>query len=155
MQILKRTQNKIFHLKRNFTDLNTFIKNLPEREKNVIQKYMRKHTNPNNYNHKLQNLPIPKDIPRPPFLLEKEPIYQNPNPNSIQYNKEESKGIRNAAQIVARALKNLEENIEVGMSADDADRLIHEFFVKEGAYPSGVGFIGFPRSVCISPNDGN
>jgi methionyl aminopeptidase len=25
--------------------------------------------------------------------------------------------------------------------------------VKEGAYPSGVGFMGFPKSVCISQND--
>ncbi len=39
------------------------------------------------------------------------------------------------------------------MTGEEADRLAHEFIVAQGAYPSGVGFMGFPKAVCISPND--
>ena len=40
------------------------------------------------------------------------------------------------------------------MTATEADKLVHEFVVNRGAYPSGVGFMGFGHSICISPNDG-
>lgn len=39
------------------------------------------------------------------------------------------------------------------MTGEEADGLVHDFIVAQGAYPSGVGFMGFPKSVCISPND--
>lgn len=39
------------------------------------------------------------------------------------------------------------------MTGEEADQIIHDFIVGQGAYPSGVGFMGFPKSVCISPND--
>lgn len=140
---------------RKFSDLNTFMNSLPPETRSVMQRYASKHTNPSQYNHQLMQLPIPEDIPRPDYMINVDnPVYQNPSTTSCLYSEEEADGIREAAQVVARALTNLENEIEVGMSADDADRLIHEFIVQEGAYPSGVGFMGFPRSVCISPNDG-
>ena len=39
------------------------------------------------------------------------------------------------------------------MTGEEADEIIHDFIVSQGAYPSGVGFMGFPKSVCISTND--
>lgn len=43
--------------------------------------------------------------------------------------------------------------VKIGMTGEEADELIHDFIISQGAYPSGVGFMGFPKSVCISPND--
>jgi methionine aminopeptidase len=40
------------------------------------------------------------------------------------------------------------------MTAEEANKLVHDYIVEAGAYPSGVGFMGFNHSVCISPNDG-
>lgn len=45
------------------------------------------------------------------------------------------------------------KNVKVGMTAEEADAIIHDFVISKGAYPSGVGFMGFPKSICISPND--
>jgi methionyl aminopeptidase len=39
------------------------------------------------------------------------------------------------------------------MTGEEADEIIHDYIVSQGAYPSGVGFMGFPKSVCISTND--
>ena len=41
------------------------------------------------------------------------------------------------------------------MTTDDVDRIVHEFIIKNNAYPTGIGFLGFPKSVCTSVNEGN
>ena len=131
------------------------MRSLPEREQNIIKKYSGRHVNPDDFDHKAQVLPIPEAIPRPNWLSQGDnPVYASPSDNPSLYFGEEVKKIRKSAQIVAGALSHLKENLRVGMSADDADRLIHEYIVGQGAYPSGVGFMGFPKSVCVSANDG-
>jgi len=40
------------------------------------------------------------------------------------------------------------------MTGTEADALIHDFIIKKNAYPTAIGFMGFPKSVCISPNEG-
>ena len=62
--------------------------------------------------------------------------------------------MKEPAKIVADCLSYLQQNVKIGMTALEADKLAHEFLVEKGAYPSGVGFMGFGHSICISPNDG-
>jgi len=40
------------------------------------------------------------------------------------------------------------------MTADELDKEIHNFICKQGAYPASLGFYGFPKSLCISVNEG-
>ena len=61
--------------------------------------------------------------------------------------------MRNAANIAARALDLVTEHAKIGMTGDELDILMHDFIVSQDAYPSGVGFMGFPKSVCISTNN--
>lgn len=61
--------------------------------------------------------------------------------------------MKKACQIAAKALEAVREHVKIGMTGEQADQIIHDYIVSHGAYPSGVGFMGFPKSVCISPND--
>ena len=33
------------------------------------------------------------------------------------------------------------------------DRIVHDFIVSDGSYPSAIDFMHFPKSVCLSVND--
>jgi len=39
------------------------------------------------------------------------------------------------------------------MTGEEADQILQRFIEEKGAYPSGIGFMGFPKTVCISTND--
>jgi len=39
------------------------------------------------------------------------------------------------------------------MTTDELDKMIHNYICNLGAYPSPIGFMYFPKSVCISVND--
>ena len=61
--------------------------------------------------------------------------------------------MRRACKIAGSSLEYVKDKVRVGMTGEEADHLLHEFIISKGAYPSGVGFMGFPKSVCISTND--
>lgn len=39
------------------------------------------------------------------------------------------------------------------MTTDDIDKLVHKFIIDNDAYPSAIGFMNFPKSLCTSVND--
>jgi methionyl aminopeptidase len=39
------------------------------------------------------------------------------------------------------------------VTTDDVDRVVHDFLVDHGAYPSTLGYRGFPKSCCTSLNE--
>ena len=45
------------------------------------------------------------------------------------------------------------ENTHIGMSLDDIDKIVHDYIVEDGSYPSAIDFMHFPKSVCTSVND--
>jgi len=45
------------------------------------------------------------------------------------------------------------DSAKVGMSLDELDKVVHDFIVNDGAYPSAIDFMHFPKSVCLSVND--
>ena len=40
-----------------------------------------------------------------------------------------------------------------GVTTDDLDRVVHEFLIDHRAYPSTLGYRGFPKSCCTSVNE--
>ncbi|MCO5599232.1 hypothetical protein L7F22_053332 [Adiantum nelumboides] len=42
---------------------------------------------------------------------------------------------------------------DTGVTTDEIDKAVHKMIVEAGAYPSPLGYGGFPKSVCTSVND--
>lgn len=45
--------------------------------------------------------------------------------------------------------------VDVGVTTDEIDRLVHEEAIKRGAYPSPLNYRGFPKSCCTSVTSPN
>jgi methionyl aminopeptidase len=61
--------------------------------------------------------------------------------------------MRVASRIAAQALAEVGRHVTPGVSTDELDRIAHDFLVEAGAYPSTLGYRGFPKSCCTSLNE--
>ena len=61
--------------------------------------------------------------------------------------------IREAGRIAAGALEAVGAAVAPGVTTDELDRVGHDFLVAHGAYPSCLGYMGFPKSLCTSINE--
>ncbi|HEY8718518.1 type I methionyl aminopeptidase [Pengzhenrongella sp.] len=61
--------------------------------------------------------------------------------------------IRVASRIAARALAEVGRAVTPGITTDELDRIGHEYLVRHGAYPSTLGYRGYPKSLCTSVNE--
>ncbi|MBY6705655.1 MULTISPECIES: type I methionyl aminopeptidase [unclassified Rhodococcus (in: high G+C Gram-positive bacteria)] len=95
-------------------------------------------------------LDVPKSVERPEYAWKKtareghEPWVQTPE--TIQK-------MRLASRIAAQALQEAGKAVEPGVTTDRLDRIAHEYMVDHGAYPSTLGYKGFPKSCCTSLNE--
>jgi methionyl aminopeptidase len=58
-----------------------------------------------------------------------------------------------AGKIAAQALEAGGKAVAPGVTTDEVDRVVHEFLVAQDAYPSTLGYKGFPKSCCTSLNE--
>ena len=61
--------------------------------------------------------------------------------------------MREAGRVAARALQLAGQSLEPGMTTLDVDKIVHDYIVGQGAYPSFLNYGGFPGSACVSVND--
>lgn len=61
--------------------------------------------------------------------------------------------MRIAGRIAADALVAVGRAIVPGVTTDELDRIGHEYMCDHGAYPSTLGYRGFPKSLCTSVNE--
>ena len=61
--------------------------------------------------------------------------------------------MRIAGQIAGQALAEVGKAVAPGVTTDYLDRVGHEFLLDHGAYPSTLGYRGFPKSLCTSLNE--
>ncbi len=61
--------------------------------------------------------------------------------------------MRTAGRLAAKAMEEVASYIAPGISTDELDRIGHEFLCDHGAYPSTLGYRGFPKSLCTSINE--
>ena len=61
--------------------------------------------------------------------------------------------MRIAGRIAALAMAEVAKAIEPGMTTDALDKIGHEFLLDHGAYPSTLGYRGYPKSLCTSLNE--
>jgi methionyl aminopeptidase len=93
---------------------------------------------------------VPASIPRPEYVGRKAP---RPFTGSEVKSPEIIERMRVASRIAAQALEEGGRQVKPGVTTDDIDRVVHEFLVEHGAYPSTLGYRGFPKSCCVSLNE--
>lgn len=62
-------------------------------------------------------------------------------------------GIRKAGRLVIETIEMVAEKLHPGMVTEEINTLVHEFTLKNGAIPAPLNYRGFPKSVCVSPNE--
>jgi methionyl aminopeptidase len=95
-------------------------------------------------------LAVPPEIPRPEYVGRKAPA---PYTGSEVKDPQTIAAIRIASRIAAQALAEVGRHVRPGVTTDELDRVGHEFLVAHGAYPSTLGYKGFPKSLCTSLNE--
>jgi methionyl aminopeptidase len=61
--------------------------------------------------------------------------------------------MRVAGKLAAEALQEVGRAVAPGVTTDELDRVGHEFLISHGAYPSTLGYRGYPKSLCTSLNE--
>ena len=95
-------------------------------------------------------LPVPTNIERPEYVGKREPAK---NTASEVKSPEVIERIRIASRIAAQALAEVGKACQPGITTDELDRIGHEVLLDHNAYPSTLGYRGFPKSLCTSLNE--
>lgn len=61
--------------------------------------------------------------------------------------------MKESCQLAAKCLNYIEDKLEIGMSTEKIDQIIHDFIIENNAIPSCLNYHGFPKSVCTSLNE--
>ncbi len=93
---------------------------------------------------------VPASIPRPRYVGR--PAPDRYTGDDVQ-SPETVERMRVAGRIAAQAMHAAATIIDPGVTTDDLDRVVHEFLIDHGAYPSTLGYRGFPKSCCTSVNE--
>lgn len=94
--------------------------------------------------------PVPASIERPHYV-----DVANPREDGDLRIKdaETIEKMRIASRIAATAMVEASKAIAPGVTTDELDAVAHEYMLDHGAYPSPLGYKGFPKSVCTSVNE--
>jgi len=95
-------------------------------------------------------LAVPSAIPRPEYVGKAAP---RPFTGTDVYSAEEIDRIRASGKIAAGAVEAVGAAIAPGITTAELDRIAHDFMVSHDAYPSTLGYRGFPKSCCTSINE--
>lgn len=94
--------------------------------------------------------PVPASIARPEYV---------DKPTPARFTGQEVKDaetierMRVAGRLAAQARELVGQHVVPGVTTDELDRIGHEFLCDHGAYPSTLGYRGFPKSLCSSVNE--
>jgi methionyl aminopeptidase len=94
--------------------------------------------------------PVPDAIARPEYVDRPGPA---PFTGSEVKDDETIAKMRVACRLAAQARELVGSHVVPGVTTDELDRVGHEFLCDHGAYPSTLGYKGFPKSLCSSVNE--
>ncbi|MGW0803194.1 type I methionyl aminopeptidase [Nonomuraea sp. NPDC002799] len=92
---------------------------------------------------------VPAHIERPEYVGKKRPK----TGESDVKTPEMIERMRVAGRIAGQALEEVGKAAQPGVTTDELDRIGHEFLLDHGAYPSTLGYKGYPKSLCTSINE--
>ncbi|MEZ0108215.1 methionyl aminopeptidase [Catenulispora sp. EB89] len=95
-------------------------------------------------------LPVPASIKRPEYVGRKGP---KPYTGGEVQDAETIEKMRVASRIAADALVETGKAAKPGITTDELDRIGHEYLLDHRAYPSTLGYKGYPKSMCTSVNE--
>jgi len=95
-------------------------------------------------------LDVPTSIPRPEYVGKAVPSKFT---GSNIKTPEQIEKIRHSGKIAAQAIELVGQNAKPGITSDELDKLAHKFLIDNGAYPSTLGYRGYPKSICSSLNE--
>ncbi|RCV29591.1 hypothetical protein SETIT_6G024600v2 [Setaria italica] len=96
-------------------------------------------------------LPVPDHIPRPPYVGAD--AIPDVCPDRQVHDGESIMLMLDACELAARVLQYAGTLVKPAVTTDEIDRAVHQMIIDAGAYPSPLGYGGFPKSVCTSVNE--
>lgn len=93
---------------------------------------------------------VPAGIVKPEYVGKPAPA---PHVGGDVYDIQTIQRIRKASKLAAQALELVLSSAKAGMTTDELDQIGHDFLVSQGAYPSTLGYRGYPKSLCSSLNE--
>jgi methionyl aminopeptidase len=93
---------------------------------------------------------VPASIARPEYVDKPRP---KPYRGSEVKDADTIARMRVAGALAADALVEVGKAVAPGVTTDALDRVAHEYLCDHGAYPSTLGYKGFPKSCCTSLNE--
>lgn len=109
---------------------------------------------------------VPEQIARPPYLGPGSPrtpkdgmpqhefMWDPDNLHRIEVKRPESiAAMRESCALARETLEFAGRLVVPGVTTDAIDAAVHDFIISRGAYPSPLGYMGFPKAICTSVND--
>ncbi|KAH8556860.1 peptidase M24, structural domain-containing protein, partial [Umbelopsis sp. PMI_123] len=94
---------------------------------------------------------VPTDIERPPYAESGEPsVWEGDIPI---LNQDATEKMTKAGDLARCILDMGGKLCQPGITTDSIDKILHAAILSEGAYPSPLNYMGFPKSVCTSINN--
>ncbi|MEL4359056.1 MULTISPECIES: type I methionyl aminopeptidase [unclassified Luteococcus] len=93
---------------------------------------------------------VPSSIIRPEYVDKPAP---QPYMGSNVQSPETIEKMREAGRIACGAMHEAGKAVAPGVTTDELDRIAHTYMLDHGAYPSTLGYRGYPKSVCTSVNE--
>jgi methionyl aminopeptidase len=95
---------------------------------------------------------VPQSIARPEYVGKAKPDSE-PWPGPEVKDADTISRIRRASRLAADALAEVGRHVKPGVTTDQLDVIGHRYLIERGAYPSTLGYRGFPKSLCTSLNE--
>jgi methionyl aminopeptidase len=93
---------------------------------------------------------VPSSIARPEYVGHTAPTRFT---GSDVYSPERIALIRESGRIAAEAIQAVGRAVVPGVTTEHLDQIGHEFLLSHDAYPSTLGYRGYPKSLCSSVNE--
>ncbi len=95
-------------------------------------------------------LDVPAGITRPAYVGRRAP--ERYTGSDVQ-SPEIIEAMRESGAIACEAMHEAGRAVRPGITTDALDKIVHEYILDHGAYPSTLGYRGFPKSCCASVNE--
>ncbi|KAI8876420.1 methionyl aminopeptidase-like protein [Backusella circina FSU 941] len=95
--------------------------------------------------------PIPTHITLPPYAATG--ASSNWDSHVPRHSETDMAGMRRACLLAREVLQLGSTLCQPGMTTNEIDAILHEAIIAQGAYPSPLNYMGFPKSICTSINN--
>jgi len=95
---------------------------------------------------------VPREIARPHYVDAK-PGTRADFDDPMVKDADTIERMRRTGRIAAAALVEVGRHVRLGVTTDELDAIGHEYLVSHDAYPSTLGYKGYPKSLCTSVNE--